>query len=101
LVISMNKNKTLFAGLMLLASQAFAFPWYASGDNFRGAQLMTPEERKAHVARLQGMRSFDECRAYMSAHYLELDKRAKEKSTVLPPVQGDPCEVMRNMGRFR
>jgi hypothetical protein len=86
---------------LTLAGQAFAFPWYAGGDNIRGAQLMTPEERKAHVARLQGMQSFDECRTYMQAHYLELDKRAQEKHVALPPVQGDPCEVMRTMGRFR
>lgn len=86
---------------LALSGQALAFPWYASGDNFRGAQLMTPAERKAHVARLQGMQSFDECRTYMQAHYLELDRRAKEKQVTLPPVQGDPCEVMRIMGRFR
>jgi hypothetical protein len=97
----MTKNNMLLAGLLVLSSQAFAFPWYAQGDNFRGAQLMAPEERKSHVARLQSMKSFDECRSYMAAHYLDLDKRAKEKGTVLPPVQGDPCEVMRTMGRFR
>jgi hypothetical protein len=62
---------------------------------------MTPVERRAHVDRLQGMQSFDECRTYMRGHYLELDKRAKEKNVVLPPVQGDPCEVMRTMGRFK
>jgi hypothetical protein len=86
---------------MALAGQAFAFPWYAGGENIRGAQLMTPEERKAHAARIQGMQSFVECRTYMQGHYLELDKRAKEKNVVLPPVQGDPCEVMRTMGRFK
>lgn len=91
----------LMPGLLLVASQALAFPWYAKGDNFRGAQLMTPTERKDHVGRLQGMKSFDECRTYMAAHYLELDKRSMEKGTVLPAVQGDPCEVMRQMRRFR
>ncbi|MCP5279767.1 MAG: hypothetical protein H6935_15645 [Thiobacillus sp.] len=92
-----------FAAILFLtlAGQALAFPWYAGGDNLRGAQFLTPDERKAHVARLQGMQSFDECRTYMQAHYLELDKRAKEKNMALPPVQGDPCEVMRTMGRFR
>ncbi len=94
-------NKLFLVGFLCLSSQALAFPWYAQGDNFRGAQLMSPEERKAHVARLQGMKSFEECRGYMAVHYLELDKRAKEKGTALPPVQGDPCEVMRTMGRFR
>jgi hypothetical protein len=96
----MNK-KLLLACLMLVAGQAFAFPWYAQGDNFRGAHLMTPDERKNHVARLQNMKSFDECKRYMNAHYLDLDKRAKEKAMTLPPIQGDPCEVMKVMGRIR
>lgn len=93
-------RNSLFALLLVLSAQVHAFPWYAGGDNIRGAQLMTPEERQAHVARLQGMRSFDECRSYMQIHYLDLDKRAKDKNVALPPVQGDPCEVMRRMGRF-
>lgn len=84
-----------------VAFHAWAFPWYASGDNFRGAQLMTSEERKSHVARLQSMESFGECKDYMQAHYLEMDKRAFERHVTLPPVQGDPCEVMRTMGRIR
>jgi len=91
----------LMVVLGVLSMQVWAFPWYAGGDNFRGAQLLSPDERKVHVSRLQNMRSFDECRTYMQAHYLELDRRAKEKYVVLPPVQGDPCEVMRTMGRFR
>lgn len=62
---------------------------------------MSQEERKVHVARLQSMKSFTECKVYMNAHYLDLDKRAKEKGTPLPPVQADPCEVMKNMGRIR
>jgi hypothetical protein len=62
---------------------------------------MTPEERKAHVTRLQRMQNFNECHTYMQAHYLELDKRAREKGITLPPLQGDPCEVMQSMGRFR
>lgn len=95
------RNGLLLTCLLLAAGQALAFPWYAQGENFRGAQLLTQEERKSHVARLQGMKSFDECRAYMNAHYLELDRRAKERGALLPPVQGDPCEAMKSMGRFR
>lgn len=92
---------SLFALLLSIAGPAQAFPWYVQGDNFRGAQLLSPDERKVHVSRLQNMKSFDECKGYMSAHYLELDRRAKEKGTNLPPIQGDPCEVMKTMGRFR
>lgn len=83
-----------------IASQAQAFPWYAGGDSLRGGELMSPDERRAHVARLQSMRSFDECRAYMRGHYLELDRRAQDRRVSLPPVKGDPCEVMRTMGRY-
>ena len=78
-----------------------AFPWYAQGDNFRGAQLLTPDERKQHVTRLQAFKSFAECRDYMQGHYLELDRRAQQRGAILPPVQGDPCEVMKTMGRIR
>jgi len=94
------RRSTLLLTLLYVGA-AQAFPWYASGENFRGAQLMSPGERKAHVAKLQSMKTFDECRAYMQAHYLELEKRAKERNVTLPPVQGDPCEVMKVMGRVR
>ena len=92
---------SLLLVLATLAGQASAFPWYAQGDNIRGAQLMTPDERNAYVSRLLGMKTFDECRGFMQAHYLEIDKRAKERNVALPPVQGDPCEVMKSMGRVR
>jgi len=87
--------------LTLLQGQANAFPWYAQGDKIRGAELMAPEERKAYVTRLQSMKTFDECKAYMQEHYLEIDKRAKARNAVLPPVKGDPCEVIKKMGRIR
>ncbi len=91
----------LFLALVLLNAQAHAFPWYAQGDNIRGAELMSPEERKAYVTRLQSMKTFNECKVYMQEHYLEIDKRAKAKNSVLPPVKGDPCEVIKSMGRIR
>lgn len=94
-------KKVLFLSLLFSASQALAFPWYASGDNIRGAQLMTPEERKEYASRLPNMKSMDECRTYMNAHNLELDKRAKDRGVILPPISGDPCVVMKTMGRIK
>lgn len=93
----------LFLSVLLVSlnGPALAFPWYSQGDNVRGAQLMTPDERKAYVTRLQSMKSFEECKGYMQAHYLEIDKRAKAGNVVLPAIQGDPCEVMKTMGRIR
>jgi hypothetical protein len=93
--------------LIALASPAaHAFPTYASGDGFRGAELMTQDERKAHVARMQSFKTFEECQAYTAAHEVELQKRAAEKKVVLPAkgtgvFDGDPCKVMRFMGRVK
>ena len=88
--------------VMSLACQtAHAFPTYASGDGFRGAELMTPEERKAHVARLQAMLTVPECQAYMEAHEAELQRRATAGNATLPAKGGDPCAVMRFFGRIR
>ena len=87
--------------LSLIASLAHAFPWYASGDNIRGAQLMTAQERKAHVARLQSMKNLPECQAYWDAHNKEIDERAAQQKVELPPPQGNPCQVMVQMGRIK
>ena len=87
--------------LTLIASLAHAFPWYASGSNIRGAELMTEQERKAHVARLQSMKTLPECQAYWEGHNKEIDARAAQKHVSLPPVQGNPCQVMLQMGKIR
>ncbi len=95
-------SRLLILITLLATSQVTqAMPWYASGDNIRGASLLTPDGRKQHVSRLQGMRSFTECSEYMQGHYIEIDRRAKAANIALPPVRGDTCEVMKTMGRFR
>lgn len=94
-------RKSLLIALLLCTGQALAFPWYSSGENVRGAELMTPQERKDYASRLPNMRSMDECRTYMNAHNLELDKRALERGVTLPPLSGDPCVVMKTLGRIK
>ena len=89
------------AWMLGAAPPVAAFPWYVRGDNFRGAHLMSAEERTQHVARMQTFKSFAECKDYMQGHHLELERRAQSQGTALPPVQGDPCEVMKRMGRIR
>ncbi len=85
--------------LFALASQtANAFPSYAMGG-FRGANLMTSDEIKAHIGRLLSMQKFDECESYMDAHEVELQKRAVAQHVTLPAKNGDPCKVMRFFGR--
>jgi hypothetical protein len=92
--------------LFLSSAGAHAFPTYASGDGFRGAELLTPEERKVHVAKMQSFKTYDECTVYVSAHEADLQKRATAKNVVLPAkstavFDGDPCKVMRFMGRVK
>ena len=87
--------------LTLIASLAHAFPWYASGNNIRGAQLMTEQERQAYVTRLQAMKTLPECQAYWDGHNKEIDARAAQQHVNLPPVQGNPCQVMMKMGRIK
>ena len=87
--------------LSLIASLAHAFPWYASGNNIRGAQLLTEQERHAHVAQLQNMKTLPECQAYWEGHNKEVDKRAAQQHVTLPPAQGNPCQVMMQMGRIK
>lgn len=92
--------------VVLASPAAHAFPSYASGDGFRGAELMTPDERKAHVVKMQSFQSFDDCEAYTAAHEAELQKRAAAQHVILPPksavlFDGDPCKVMRFMGRIK
>jgi hypothetical protein len=87
--------------LTLAASLAHAFPWYASGDNIRGAQLMTAQERQAHASRLQSMKTLPECQAYWEAHNKEIDARAAQQQVQLPPAKGNPCQVMLQMGKIR
>ncbi|MDD5388236.1 MAG: hypothetical protein PHD37_02750 [Gallionellaceae bacterium] len=94
-------KKLLILSLLLCTGQALAFPWYSSGDNVRGAELMTAQERKEYASRLPNMKSMDECRTFMNAHNLELDKRAKERGVTLPPISGDPCAVMKTFGRIK
>jgi hypothetical protein len=85
---------------LFVSGTVSAFPWYANGG-FRGAELMSAQEQQAHVARLQTMKTLNECHTYMTAHEAELQKRAAATKTSLAPVKGDPCQVMLQMGRIK
>lgn len=95
-----NMHKKIALLVLLAAANAHAFPWYANGG-FRGAELMTAAEQQAHTARLQSMKTLDECKAYMGTHEAELQKRATATRATLPLAKGDPCAVMVQMGRIR
>lgn len=65
-----------------------------------GLNLMTPEERTAHRAQMQSLKSVDECNAYLSAHHAAMAARAAEKGITLPEPRANACERMQARGRF-
>jgi hypothetical protein len=94
-------KRTLLILLLAVASQAAnAFPTYLTGG-FRGSELMTSGEIKDHVSHLLSMKSFTECEAYMGTHEASLQQRAQEKHITLPEKSGNPCTVMRTLGRVK
>jgi hypothetical protein len=66
--------------------------WRAGPRNTTGWSMMTPAERDAHHEKMRGMKSHDECRAYMDQHHAEVNARAKERGAAMPARgRNDPC----------
>lgn len=83
----------LAALLLLAAGGALARgPWRASEDNTRGWQLMSPEERIEHQARVRGFRDYETCHAYRLEHHRQMAERARQKGVQLKPGHRDICE---------
>lgn len=49
-----------------------------------GWQLMTPEERAEHRAKMRSLKAPEEREAYRREHHEKMKERAKEKGVVLP-----------------
>lgn len=76
----------------LLATPADARgPWRASETNTRGWQLMTPEERVGHQARIRGFTTLAECRTYQAEHHRRMEERARLARRPLPAGGQDFC----------
>ncbi len=60
-----------------------------------GWELMTPEERDAHRAKLRSLKTKEEREAYRMAHHQKMQERAKEKGVTLPEM---PMHRGRGMG---
>ena len=88
---------TLFSSLLLAAAFAAEArgPWRAGEDNTRGWQLMTPEERIEHQARVRGFKTLDECRTYQQEHHREMEQRARARGSALPSGGRDICDHLK------
>ncbi len=75
-----------------IANLAFARgPWRASEDNIRGWQLMSPQERIRHQARIRGFTRYEDCHAYQVEHHRLMAARARERGLQLGTVRRDAC----------
>jgi hypothetical protein len=83
--------------IALTVSSAFAHKWCwtCTQSNTYGWQLMTPDERKAHQAKLVSFTEFNACKEYIDKHHKKMEERARERGVDLPAVQEDPCDTMK------
>lgn len=54
-------------------------PGYTSGW-----PMMTPSERQEHQQKLAGLKTYEECRAYMDQHHEDMMARARDKGLAVP-----------------
>ena len=91
---------TICAVSLLLSASASAGPWRADQDNTRGWDLMTPQERIEHQARMRGFTDYAACQAYRAQHHAEMAARARERGLTLPDDRGGGfCERLRPTAR--
>lgn len=68
----------------------------AGADYTHGWSMMTPQERSEHQARMQGMNTAAECRAYRDEHHQQMAERAKKQGgQPLPKPRHDACTGMK------
>ncbi|WP_153132712.1 hypothetical protein [Dechloromonas hortensis] len=89
--------RLLLVVLLIAASGAVQArgPWRASEENTRGWQLMTPEERVEHQARIRSFQRLDECEAYQQAHHRLMLERAARQGRQLSTGGRDICDHLR------
>lgn len=66
-------------------------PWRAGENNTRGWDLMTPEERIEHQARIRGFTTLPPCLAYREEHHRLMEQRARERGVALRGGGRDFC----------
>ncbi len=69
-----------------------AGPWRAGPSNTRGWELMTPQERVEHQARVRGFTDRDACEAYRTQHHGLMAERARRRGLVLREGGRDFCD---------
>lgn len=100
---NMKRTITIFAivcATSLISSSSFAhrWCWACNQDNTYGWQLMTPEERKVHQAKLASFTGYNICQEYIDAHHRKMEERAKASGIDLPVMENNPCDALKDKG---
>lgn len=76
------------------------------GNGMRGGRgvardLVTPDERAAHQAKMLNVKTYDECVATQTEFRGVMEVRAREKGVTLPSPRQNRCDIMRNRGLLK
>jgi hypothetical protein len=65
-------------------------------DYTPGWSMMSKQERDEHRKRLQEMKTYEECRAYLDQHRTQMEARAKEQGRkALAQARRDACAALK------
>jgi len=88
----------LMASLPFSAASAHQWCWCVNQENTYGWQLMTPDERREHQARLIRFTEYDACIEYLESHRSKIDEKAGKAGIKVPAVTNNPCDTMKAQG---
>jgi hypothetical protein len=66
--------------------------------NTPGWSMMSRAERDEHHSKMLGMKSMDECKAYMDQHHAAMADRAKSRNKKMAGPRRDACAMMMGSG---
>lgn len=68
---------------------------HSGADNTAGWSMMSPQERKEHHAKMDSLKSTEECKAYMAEHHAQMAQRAKERGMTMHEPRHSMCAPMK------
>jgi hypothetical protein len=87
--------RSAFLITVILFGTVAAGPWRADEQNTRGWDLMTPQERIDHQARVRGFADYQSCQAYRTRHHGLMVERARQRGLTLPESGRDFCDRLK------
>ena len=82
---------TLMLAAFAVHRTCAAEPPRSDSSNTRGWQIMTPEERIAHQAKIRYFNDYSACRTYQAEHHRRMEERARQQGRTLAAEQRDAC----------